>query len=396
MAHPTRSFCARFFLAALIVLAAGCGAAAEDVAWRVSKSSGEVWLTTSGVQQASLTDETTLKPGDNIRTGRNGRALLVRGEETMLISPNSVIGIPAEPKNGLTTTILQQAGSVLIEAEKRNVKHFEVETPYLAAVVKGTQFRVSVHKYGANVDVVRGQVEVADFKSGQHALVLPGQTAKVSTLGPGGLSLKGSGKLSPIERGEPRRSSVHAVPVPANGLTAPPSAPDGQTIRALQNRNDPAQSRGADGALRIKSPLGEVNVNFHKVTNGLAREATVTAHDRANAAKPTVWSSGELAPGNGVGKLYGAGNSNAGGNGNAGGNSSAAGNGNGFGNGNGNNGIGNVVGIGNNGNGNGNGNGVGNGAANGVGNGVGNGIGNTPGNGNGNGNGNANGRGHKP
>src|SRR5712672_3006355 len=383
MAHPTRSFCARFFLAAFVVLAAGCGAAAEDVAWRVSKSSGEVWLTTSGVQQASLTDETTLK----------------RGDETMLISPNSIIGIPAEPKNGLTTTILQQAGSVLIEAEKRNVKHFEVETPYLAAVVKGTQFRVSVHKYGANVDVVRGQVEVADFKSGQHALVLPGQTAKVSTLGPGGLSLKGSGKLSPIERGEPRRSSVHAVPVPANGLAAPPSAPDGQTIRALGNPNGPpgaGQLRGADGALRIKSPLGEVNVNFHKVTNGLAREATAAAGERANAAKPTVWSSGELAPGNGVGKLYGAGNSNASGNGNAGGNSSAAGNGNGFGNGNGNNGIGNVVGIGNNGNGNGNGNGVGNGAANGVGNGVGNGIGNTPGNGNGNGNGNANGRGHKP
>src|SRR5258706_1427281 len=101
MAHSTRSFCARFFLAAFVVLAAGCGAAAEDVAWRVSKSSGEVWLTTSGVQQASLTDETILKPGDNLRTGRNGRALLGRGEETLLLSPNSVIGMPGAPENRL-------------------------------------------------------------------------------------------------------------------------------------------------------------------------------------------------------------------------------------------------------------------------------------------------------
>ena len=86
-----------------------------------------------------------MKPGDTIRTGRNGRVLLVRGEETILISPNSVIGLPTEKKDGLATTILQQAGSILLEVEKRNVKHFEVETPYLAAVVKGTQFRVSVN-----------------------------------------------------------------------------------------------------------------------------------------------------------------------------------------------------------------------------------------------------------
>ena len=236
----------------------------------------------------------------------------------MLISPNSIIGIPAEQKNELATTIIQQAGSVLFEVEKRNVKHFEVETPYLAAVVKGTQFNVSVTKHGANVGVRRGQVEVADHKSGQHALVLPGQTAKVSTLGPGGLSLGGAGKLNPVERGEPRRSSVNAVPVPAKGLTAPSSGSDGQTVRALRNPNavnGSTQLRGADGAPHIKLPLGEVNVNFHKVTNGLARDATAAAGERANAAKPTVWSSGELTPGNGAGKLSGTGNGNASGDG---------------------------------------------------------------------------------
>jgi len=96
-----------------------------------------------------------LKPGDSIRTGRNGRVLLVRGEETIMISPNSVIGLPAGKKEGLSTTIVQQAGSILLEVEKRNVKHFEVETPYLAAVVKGTQFRVSVNAASTSVDVIR-------------------------------------------------------------------------------------------------------------------------------------------------------------------------------------------------------------------------------------------------
>ena len=104
-------------------------------------------MTGSGdVQQASLKSDDVLKPGDTIRTGRNGRVLLMRGEETILIAPNSVVGLPAEKKEGLSTTIMQKAGSILLEVEKKNVKHFEVETPYLAAVVKGTQFRVTVKR----------------------------------------------------------------------------------------------------------------------------------------------------------------------------------------------------------------------------------------------------------
>ena len=180
MFERMRIFGALFLLGLFVICFGSSGAFAEDAAWHVGKSSGEVWLIASGVQQVSLTDDATLKPGDNIRTGRNGRVLLVRGEETILISPNSVIGIPTEAKEGLSTTIIQQAGSILLEVERRNVKHFEVETPYLAAVVKGTQFRVSVSKNDASVDVLRGEVEVADFKSGQYALVLSALTVTLN------------------------------------------------------------------------------------------------------------------------------------------------------------------------------------------------------------------------
>src|SRR5204863_2995848 len=128
---------------------------------------------------------------------RNGRVLLVRGEETILISPNSVVGLPAEKKDGLSTTIIQQAGSILLEVEKRNVKHFEVETPYLAAVVKGTQFSVTVNAGSTKVGVVRGQVEVSDFRTGQIAQVMPGQAATAFAHGNGGLALSGTGTFSP-------------------------------------------------------------------------------------------------------------------------------------------------------------------------------------------------------
>ena len=184
-------------LAAAFILTASSAFAADGGDWTVSKSSGEVWLAGSGVQQASLKQEDVLKPGDTVRTGRNGRVLLKRGEETILIAPNSVVGVPAQKKEGLSTTIVQQAGSILLDVEKRNVKHFEVETPYLAAVVKGTQFRVTVNAGKTSVDVIRGQVEVADFKTGQIAQVMAGQHATAFANGKAGLSLGGAGTLRP-------------------------------------------------------------------------------------------------------------------------------------------------------------------------------------------------------
>ncbi len=354
-----RTFCTLFLLGLPVICFSGSGAIAQDAVWHVGKSSGDVWLSaSSGVQQVSLGSDAILKPGDNIRTGRNGRVLLVRDEETILISPNSAIGIPTEAKEGLSTTIIQQAGSILLDVEKRNVKHFEVETPYLAAVVKGTQFRVSVNKNDATVDVLRGQVEVADFKSGQFALVLPGQAAKVSAQGPGGLSLSGTGTFNPIEKGEPRASSVHPVQVPKEGLTVPGSTPKAQT--------------------RIASPLGDVKLNFQKVTKGLARDATGPASGD-KGAKETMWTSGPAAQGNAVGAANGNGSGNGGGNGNGNGGGVGSANGNGI----------NAGAVGN---------GLGqtksnNGTGNGTGTGTGNDNGNANGNGNRNGNGNGNGNG---
>src|ERR1700761_111853 len=224
----------RALLALAMVLTGSFGAlAAEGGVWSVGKSSGEVWITATGASPASLTEQVTLNAGDTIRTGPNGRVLLMRGEETILISPNSVIGLPTESKDGLATTILQQAGSILLDVEKRNVKHFEVETPYLAAVVKGTQFRVTVNASNTRVDVQRGQVEVSDFKTGQVAQVMPGQAATSFFRGKPGLTLSGSGTFSPIEHGRPRSSTIERIPVPRGGLHAPQGPSEGKLIRAL-------------------------------------------------------------------------------------------------------------------------------------------------------------------
>jgi len=275
----------------------------------------------------------------------------------ILVSPNSVVGLPAQKKEGLSTMIKQQAGSILLDVEKRNVKHFEVETPYLAAVVKGTQFRVTVNAGKTTVDVVRGQVEVADFKSGQIAQVMAGQHATAFANGKTGLSLGGTGTLAPIEQGKPRAPSVERVPVPRGGFTAIRHAANGLGVQPSRHASvQPTRH----GVTRISSSIGEVRLNVHRVTHGLARDKSAV-HDgtRSAANNDTIWSSsdsnsvtanngqsnGSAGAASGMSGTVAAVSGSDGGGGNGNGN-----NGNHYGNGNGNGANGN--GRGNNGNGN--------------------------------------------
>jgi hypothetical protein len=398
MPSGNRTICG-LFACVLIFCATGI-AGAQDAPWQVSKSSGEVWITTAGGQQVSLSTDTKLNPGDNVRTGKNGRVLLTRGEERIMVSSNTAIGIPAEKKGDLPTTIVQQAGTILLDVEKKNVRHFEIETPYLAAVVKGTQFRVTVEKGRSRVEVVRGQVQVADFKSGQNVLVLPGQSARNAMNATGGLQISGKGRFNAIEQGTPRQSTVRAIDVPAGGLKAPAArAGDnarqqtrqemrqemrqqmrqngrasqdnraGQDSRAGRDARTPQAAsrafasttpgqgsgitRNNNGGLRIGSTLGEVKLDYNKVTNGLARGAS-DAHasargsaDRGGGQKSSLSTMAGLGTegslsgvatgkgnggGSGTGSASTGGSSSAGGTGGGGGgsaNSNAGGNGNG-------------------------------------------------------------------
>ena len=270
----------------------------EDNEWRISKVSGEAWVSRSGADQASLTRQADLQPGDEIRTGRNGRVLLIRGAETMLVSPNSAINLPEQGRAGMTT-VIQRAGTVLLDVEKRNVQHFEVETPFLAAVVKGTRFRVSVTQGQAKVDVVRGQVQVADFRSGQFAMVLPGQNGRASVTGAPGLRLGGQGTPGQILQGPAQASRVAPLLVPRSGLTAPSGArPIGSAAGAapasIGGGVDQAGAstkatvvKTAGGGVRITAPIGEVKLDIGKLTNGMARSEApgVTGASR----RETIW-----------------------------------------------------------------------------------------------------------
>ncbi len=186
-------------LSVLFITAFGSPGVATAAEWSVVRASGEVVIQIAGAQPASLTNGETLPPGGVLRTGANARAVLVRAQEQMIVGPNSVVALPPGPEDRQFTTIVQAAGVVEFSVEKRNVKHFAVTTPQLAAVVKGTHFVVGAFNSGGVVKVASGRVEVTALQSGQVTDVTANQEAVIH---PGGtLTLSGSGPFADILQG---------------------------------------------------------------------------------------------------------------------------------------------------------------------------------------------------
>lgn len=127
--------------ALMFIVFSPAGAFAAD-AWSVVSVSGDAVVERAGVQPISVTQDLTLEPGDRIDTGVTGRVVLRRGSSTILIAPKSSVGMPAETRSGFTR-ILQDIGTALFKVDRRKEPHFEVQTPHLAAVVKGTTFTVN-------------------------------------------------------------------------------------------------------------------------------------------------------------------------------------------------------------------------------------------------------------
>jgi ferric-dicitrate binding protein FerR (iron transport regulator) len=156
-----------------------------------STATGQVWtsvVTTFAVEdaeeeqlrEASAPDLTMLKDGDRVTTGSYGRTVATSGNDILRLEPNTTITI-GEPK---PATIIELLGGTLhVKAAKRqDGDTLSIETQYLVATVKGTEFVVTTTESGAAVSVTEGVVSVRSISSSEAFDVVPGQTAIVSSV----------------------------------------------------------------------------------------------------------------------------------------------------------------------------------------------------------------------
>ena len=126
-----------------IALMTSAAAYAGTPGWSVSESNGPVFVSKPGLSKTSAVARgAALSSGDIVSTGKGGRAVLVRGGEYLTVAANTTVQL-TEPKAGAFTQIVQTFGNVVFKIQKKTTPHFQVNTPYLAAVVKGTTFSVT-------------------------------------------------------------------------------------------------------------------------------------------------------------------------------------------------------------------------------------------------------------
>jgi hypothetical protein len=147
--------------------------------WTVVQAVGDVTVISApGVTPIAVKPSAPLPDGATITTGPSGRAVLLRGRETIVMSPSSQVTLPNGPNKSISQ-VKQTGGTLLFKVGKKPEAHFEVNTPYLAAVVKGTTFTVKVTSQGASVHVLEGAVEVSTLDQAQSFLTRAGQISSV-------------------------------------------------------------------------------------------------------------------------------------------------------------------------------------------------------------------------
>ena len=249
------------FIGALLIVIASPSMAKDGAAWVVTQKSGDVRVLRNGVQPASVRVRSALSAGDVVATGTNGRAMLTRGEDYVVVAPGSRLLLPKEEQKSGITRLIQQVGTMLYKVKHTGVPHFAVETPMLAAVVKGTSFTVVVDDKRAAVQVTDGLVEVTSATGNARRFVESGMTVYV---------------------GRERPSEIVVVK-PGDPITATSGGADGATIK-IEGSGDVPLSTVTDltGGLVREAPTAPVAVATALAANVLS------ATPAADTSTPTT------------------------------------------------------------------------------------------------------------
>jgi hypothetical protein len=176
--RPRSSFLLLLLSALMLAGMQPLRAAAQDASWRVVQRTGIVVVSPNG----DTSPGKALAIGSVIATGKNGRVILSRPGQQIVLQPNSRIELT--PDAGGKTSLNQTVGAATFEVDRRKQPHFEVTTPFLAAVVKGTTFSINVLEGAAEINVLEGQVATRSIIGSAVKMLSQGMKARVTSTSP--------------------------------------------------------------------------------------------------------------------------------------------------------------------------------------------------------------------
>jgi FecR-like protein len=244
-----------FLCSFFVVLSPAAASGAQDK-WTVTQLSGDARVVHPGLQPASLKVSAQIVSGDILITGATGRATLVRGADYIIIAPRSELRLPATAEATGFTRVVEELGTMLFKIQHTGIPHFAVDTPMLAAVVKGTTFSITVDQNRSAVQVIQGAVQVTAVVGGMSRIVEGGRTVFVNHADP--TTLLDADKPAP-----------------------PTSAPSSNSVNVLAADDNPiaSVSQLTQGLVRVEADSPQ--------TPARAVDATLQSNTTVTAVSPT-------------------------------------------------------------------------------------------------------------
>jgi hypothetical protein len=113
-----------------------------------------------------------LVPAATLRTGADGSAELRQGDTSIGVGSDTRLEFPAQEAAGPIDRVSQPSGNAFYSVGPRGSRKMRVETPYLVAVIKGTQFNVAVTGDSSTISLHEGVLEIQATVDGIAPVIL--------------------------------------------------------------------------------------------------------------------------------------------------------------------------------------------------------------------------------
>jgi hypothetical protein len=257
-------------LIALLMLAMSSAALAAGKAGDIFVVTvhGDVRAVQAGVT-TPLYEGAILQLPATIRTGHDGALELRQGPTTIAAAADTELEIPVSAaEQGLIERVVQIRGNAFYNVGKRERTKLRVETPYLVAVIKGTQFNVASYDDSTTIALFEGRLEV---RAADDSDVVDLHAGEIAIRNRNDVSIRVL-RMSPAARATARTDGA----VAASDSNSQPGAADG---------------RNAGG------PAGGLS---DAVADTIAGAGTTVAANRGDIAIDASASTGVTGPGSGV------------------------------------------------------------------------------------------------
>lgn len=258
------------FVGFFIAFSTHAAAAKSDIV--VANVHGDVHVTMAGATSPLYVGAILQLPA-TIRTGKDGALELRQGPTTVAAAANTELEIPqSAAEGGLIERIVQIRGNAFYSVGKRERTKLRVETPYLVAVIKGTQFNVAAQEDATTIALFEGRLEVRasdesdliDLRAGEIAIRSRGEPT-IRTL------QMNSTARAPSTNDARVAGAAAAAPVAPAGIEPARSVDATEVASTSIARSDP----GTAGEISASASAGiDLNARVDAATENLSTETS--------------------------------------------------------------------------------------------------------------------------